>query len=81
MLIVLCWAVAVLSSGAADDKEDERTQIRRYRQLRHDRLKNQLLEVQNNASLRSGARGMQARKELIEFEKEVAESQEMYDYS
>lgn len=80
MLIVLCWAVAVLSSGP-DDKEDERAQIRRYRQLRHNRLRTQLLEVQNNASLKSGARGMQARKELIEFEKEVAESQEMYDFS
>ncbi|MCJ1267598.1 hypothetical protein MMC22_007483 [Lobaria immixta] len=69
---------SILSSGA-DDKEDERAQIRRYRQLRHNRLRIQLLEVQNNASLKSGARGIQARKELIEFEKEVAESQEMID--
>lgn len=66
-------------SGVADVSADVRAQIRRYRQLRYDRLENQLLEVQNNASLKSGARGMQARKELIAFEKEVAESLEMYE--
>lgn len=66
-------------SGVADVSGDVRAQIRRYRQLRYNRLENQLLEVQNNASLKSGSRGMQARKELIAFEKEVAESLEMYE--
>ncbi|MCJ1422654.1 hypothetical protein MMC29_000534 [Sticta canariensis] len=69
----------VVLSGGDDESGNVRGQLRRYRQLRYDRLKNQLLGVQNNASLKSGARGMQARKELIAFEKELAESQEMID--
>lgn len=65
-------------SGGEDERGDVRGQLRRFRQLRYNRLKNKSLEIQNNASLKSGARGMQARKELIAFEKEVTESQEMY---
>jgi hypothetical protein len=64
-----------------NDSEDTRAQIRQYRQLRHDRLQNQLLEVQNKAFQRSGARGLQARKDLLAFEKEVAKSKEMYESS
>jgi hypothetical protein len=46
--------------------------------MRYNRLNRDLLEVQNNAYRRSGARGSQARKDLIAFEKEVAEATEMY---
>lgn len=46
--------------------------------MRYNRLNRELLEVQNNAYRRSGARGSQARKDLIAFEKEVAEATEKY---
>lgn len=46
--------------------------------MQHNRLNRELLEVQNNASRRSGARGSQARKDLIAFEKEVVDATEKY---
>ncbi|OAF55762.2 hypothetical protein VC83_07757 [Pseudogymnoascus destructans] len=63
-------------AGTDADREDVITQVRRYRQMRYNRLNRDLLEVQNNAYRRSGARGSQARKDLIAFEKEVAEATE-----
>lgn len=60
-----------------NDSEDARAGIQRYRQVRH-RLAQELLEVHNSASLKSGARGLQARKELIAFEKKVEESKNAY---
>jgi len=53
-------------------------QIRSYREVRHNQLKRELVQVQNIASLRSGSRGLQARKELIAFEKKVEESKRLY---
>ena len=64
-----------------NDGEDVRAQARRYRQVRHSRLVRELLEVQNSASLKSGARGLQARKELIAIEKKVEESKNAYGLS
>lgn len=46
--------------------------------MRHNRLQRELLLVQNNASLRSRERGLQARKELLAFEKKVEESRKLY---
>ncbi len=66
-------------AGKDADREDVITQVKRYRQMRYNRLNRDLLEVQNNAYRRSGARGSQARKDLIAFEKEVAEATEKYD--
>ncbi|KFY29123.1 hypothetical protein V493_02529 [Pseudogymnoascus sp. VKM F-4281 (FW-2241)] len=63
-------------AGEDADREDVIAQVRRYRQMRYNRLNRELLEVQNNAYRRSGARGSQARKDLIAFEKEVAEATE-----
>ena len=48
--------------------------LRALRQVKHERLEKDLFEHDKNARLRSGARGMAARKALIAFEKIVAES-------
>lgn len=48
--------------------------VRALRKVRHDRLKNQLFEMDKDARLRSGQRGFQARKALTAFEKRVEES-------
>jgi ATPase subunit of ABC transporter with duplicated ATPase domains len=48
--------------------------VKALRRVKHERLLKQLFVVDKNARLRSGARGMAARKELIAFEKVVAES-------
>lgn len=69
---------AIALAGSEADREDVIAQVRRYRQMRYNRLNRDLLEVQNNAYRRSGARGSQARKDLIAFEKEVAEATEKY---
>ncbi|KAK3997790.1 putative ABC ATPase [Cladorrhinum sp. PSN332] len=53
---------------------EELGQLRAYRRLLYTRLQRQLGEAQKNAALRSGARGSQARKELIAFEKKVEEA-------
>lgn len=57
---------------------EEWAQIRSYRQLQYTRMEKKLAELQKNAALRSGARGSQARKELLAFEKEVAEAKKRY---
>lgn len=70
---VLEHEVAVLTEGihSADDVQIARS----LRQVRHERMQKRLFVLDKMARLRSGARGMQARKELIAFEKEVAEVQ------
>lgn len=70
---VLDHEVAVLSEGinSADDIKIARS----LRQVRHERMQKRLFVLDKMARLRSGARGMQARKELIAFEKKVAEFQ------
>lgn len=65
-----------LLTGAPGKSDDASSHVRRYRQLKYDRLSKELLEVQNNAHRRSGARGLQARKDLIAFEKEVEAAKE-----
>lgn len=59
-----------------DIQEDPLTPIRALRQVQHERLKNELFEKDKDARLRSGTRGMAARKALIAFEKTIAESEE-----
>ncbi len=44
------------------------------RKVRHDRHQKQLFILDKDARLRSGARGLQARKALTAFEKTVADS-------
>lgn len=49
--------------------------LRSLRKVRHERLQKRLFVLDKDARLRSGTRGMQARKALTEFEKVVAESE------
>jgi hypothetical protein len=51
--------------------EDPLDPVLAIRKLRHERLQKQLFLAQKNASLRSGARGLQARKELKVVEAKV----------
>ena len=62
------------------DSDDAQLKIQRYRQVRYKRLERELLEVKNSASLKSGARGLQARKELLIFEKKVEEAKALYNF-
>jgi len=53
--------------------------IRSLRNVRRERLQKELFLRAKDAKLRSGARGMQARKALIAMEQTVAEFDKMYD--
>lgn len=48
--------------------------LRALRKLRHERMQKRLFVLDKDARLRSGARGLQARKALVEYEKLVAQS-------
>ncbi|WEW59789.1 hypothetical protein PRK78_005269 [Emydomyces testavorans] len=61
-------------SHAFEESEDKFGPIRAVRQLEHERLEQELFLAQKNAALRSGARGLQARKELKVAEGKVSES-------
>ena len=70
------WINSVLSTDV-ESNDDIWTRVQAYRRLQHHRLHRQLLEIQKLASLRSGARGHQVRKELVSFEMKVAKSKEL----
>lgn len=70
---VLHHEIALLA--AAVNSADDIQIVRSWRQVRHDRMQKRLFVLDKMARLRSGARGSQARKELIAFEKELAEFQ------
>ncbi|KAH8164871.1 hypothetical protein CIB48_g3370 [Xylaria polymorpha] len=53
--------------------------VRRLRKIRHERLQKELFMKAKDAKLRSGARGMQARKVLMAMEKTVAEFDILYE--
>lgn len=57
-----------------DSTRDMYDSVRAFRQVKHKRLEKQLFEMDKDARLRSGARGLQARKALTAFEKKVEES-------
>ncbi|QSZ30932.1 hypothetical protein DSL72_000491 [Monilinia vaccinii-corymbosi] len=59
---------------AVDSQQDALAPTRALRQVQHERLKRELFEKDKDARLRSGTRGMTARKALIAFEKTIAES-------
>jgi hypothetical protein len=61
-----------LSDGV--DASDPHAPVRALRGLKHERLRKRLFILDKDARLRSGARGLQARKALKAFEKVVAES-------
>lgn len=64
-----------LSDGV--DASDPYSPVRALRSLKHERLQKRLSRLDKDARLRSGARGMRARKALVAFEKVVAESDAM----
>ncbi|GKZ52870.1 hypothetical protein AnigIFM49718_003522 [Aspergillus niger] len=64
-----------LSQGI--DTSDPYAPVRALRSLKHERLQKRLFILDKDARLRSGMRGMQARKALVAFEKVVAESKRM----
>ncbi len=59
---------------AVDNAANAYGPVRALRQVQHQRLEKQLFEMDKDARLRSGARGLQARKALAAFEKKVDES-------
>ncbi|KAI9902769.1 hypothetical protein N3K66_002121 [Trichothecium roseum] len=65
--------IRLLSGGV--DASDPYAPVRALRTLKHDRLKKRLFLLDKDARLRSGARGLRARKALVAFEKVVAESE------
>lgn len=66
----------VLSGGV--DGGDPFGALRAFRKVQHERLQSELFRKDKDARLRSGARGMQARKALAAMEKKVAEFQLQY---
>ncbi|KAI1958860.1 hypothetical protein LOZ58_004897 [Ophidiomyces ophidiicola] len=61
-------------SRAFDGTEDRFGPVRTLRQLQHELLEEDLFLAQKNAALKSGARGLQARKELKVAESKVSDS-------
>ena len=66
---------SVLSTGV--NTSDEYATVHALRKVRHERLQKKLFVLDKDARLRSGTRGMAARKALTAFEKVVAESEEL----
>ncbi|KAK6705808.1 hypothetical protein SNK05_009687 [Fusarium graminearum] len=60
---------------------DPSAPVKALRQLKHQRHQERLFRLDKDARLRSGARGMQARKALTAYEKVVAESSELLQQS
>ncbi|XWW95443.1 hypothetical protein V2A60_003402 [Cordyceps javanica] len=69
--------IQTLSDGI--NSTDPFAPVRAVRNLKHDRLQKRHFMLDKDARLRSGARGMAARKALVAIEKVVAESQEQVD--
>ena len=63
-------------SEAINTPQNSYSPVRALRQVQHDRLRKELFELDKDARLRSGTRGMAARKALLAFEKKVAVSAE-----
>jgi hypothetical protein len=59
------------------ETEDPLQPVRGLRRIRHDDIEKQLFLAQKNASLKSGARGLQARKELKSVESRLQTSKEL----
>jgi len=65
--------ILVLSDGV-NNTENPYGALRALRKVRHERMQRRLFILDKEARLRSGTRGLQARKALVEYEKAVAES-------
>ncbi|OCK78741.1 ABC transporter ATP-binding protein uup-1 [Lepidopterella palustris CBS 459.81] len=62
-------------SEAVDHANDPMAPVKAFRQLSHERLARNVEEARQIAARRSGARGLKARKQLIEFEEKLSQSQ------
>ncbi|CAK7236598.1 hypothetical protein SCUCBS95973_009660, partial [Sporothrix curviconia] len=71
-------SLGIDATVADDDTNDAYAALRALRKLRHDRLQKRLFVLDKNARMRSGARGVQARKALTALEKTVAEATESW---
>ncbi|KAI1482431.1 P-loop containing nucleoside triphosphate hydrolase protein [Daldinia eschscholtzii] len=69
--------IDILSKGIESD--DTFGALRAFRNVHHGRLQKELFLKDKDARLRSGARGLQARKALVAMEKKVAEFQLEYE--
>ncbi|KAI0379770.1 P-loop containing nucleoside triphosphate hydrolase protein [Hypomontagnella monticulosa] len=69
--------IDVLSKGV--DGNNPLGALRAFRKVHHERLQKELFLKDKDARLRSGARGMQARKALLAMEKKVAAYQSQYE--
>ncbi|KAL2754418.1 hypothetical protein ACRALDRAFT_2028844 [Sodiomyces alcalophilus JCM 7366] len=69
--------IKALSNGINDD--NPMGAVRALRSIRHNRNQRRLFQLDKDARLRSGARGMAARKALTAFEKITAESEALID--
>ncbi|KAL2121491.1 hypothetical protein VTJ04DRAFT_5518 [Mycothermus thermophilus] len=69
--------IAALSAGV--NSTDALATVHALRSLRHERMLKRLFVLDKDARLRSGARGLQARKALVEYEKAVAKSAQLKD--
>lgn len=67
----------VALSKALEDTDDSLEAVNTARKLRHEQLEEELFRAQKNAHLRSGSRGMQARKELKAAEAKVTDSADL----
>jgi ATP-binding cassette subfamily F protein 3 len=67
---------ATVLSEAIDHPTDSIAPVRAYRTINHERLALRLKEAHRIAERRSGARGKQARKELIKLEEQFEESRQ-----
>ncbi|EMR66127.1 putative abc transporter protein [Eutypa lata UCREL1] len=69
--------INVLSNGI--ESGNSHGALRAFRKIRHDRLQKELFQKDKDARLRSGARGLQARKALTAMEKKVVEFRSQYE--
>ena len=70
--LLIADIAVVLSSGI--DSMNPFSPVRALRTIRHKRLEREFREVEKAASLRSGARGYEARKVLIGYERRMEAS-------
>ncbi|KAK3324636.1 ABC transporter [Cercophora scortea] len=63
-----------LLSDGVNNTDDPHGALRALRKVRHEQKQKQLFVLDKDARLRSGTRGLAARKALVEYEKVVAES-------
>ncbi|KAH0496952.1 hypothetical protein TgHK011_004290 [Trichoderma gracile] len=69
--------IKILSDGV--NASDPYAPVRALRSLKHEKLQKRLFVVDKDARLRSGARGLQARKALVAFEKAVEDSRALVE--